>query len=241
MAKKVQRRIVPMKKEPVHIAVTGPDRGLKLGWWASYCILRGLKAQAHYISAVKHPPKVPISGVIIGGGSDIQPNHYQGDPIIGYPYDPARDTFELNIIKQALAHNLPILGICRGAQLLNVAHGGNLISDVLPLRKYSSNRNYITPAKSIHISAGSKLEKLTNQQNLKVNSLHKQAIDRPGKNLRVVARDNDRLVQAVEASNQFLLGVQWHPEYLPYKKSQRNIFRGLCAAAQASKAHYLEG
>ncbi|MDN3638562.1 gamma-glutamyl-gamma-aminobutyrate hydrolase family protein [Simiduia curdlanivorans] len=228
-----------MNTEPIHIAVTGPDRGLKLGWWASYCILRGLEAQAHYMSPSNKPPKVPISGVIIGGGSDIQPSHYQGDPIIGYPYDPARDSFELDIIKQALAHKLPILGICRGAQLLNVAKGGNLIADVRPLRQHSSNRNYITPSKLITIATDSRLEKLTQRNKLKVNSLHKQAINRPGKNLTVVARDKDQLVQAVEAkgeNDQFVLGVQWHPEYLPYKQSQRHIFRGLCTAAKASQA-----
>ncbi|UTA47306.1 type 1 glutamine amidotransferase [Simiduia sp. 21SJ11W-1] len=214
-----------------HIAVTGPDKGFKAGWWASRFILRGLGARPHYISPANPQLERPVDAVIIGGGSDIQPDHYKGDPILGYPYDPARDAFEIAVVEQALAKRLPLLGICRGAQLLNVVKGGNLLGDVRPLRKHTSNRNFITPSKSVRLSLGSRLAKLTQRQQLKVNSLHKQAIATPGEGLQIVARDKDDLVQAVEAPEGFVMGVQWHPEYLPYKKPQRELFRGLCKAA----------
>ncbi len=216
-----------------HIAVTGPDRGFKAGWWASQCLLRCLGAKPHYISPAKPKLDRPVDAVIIGGGSDIQPEHYKGDNILGHPYDPARDAFEIAVVEQALAKNLPLLGICRGAQLLNVVKGGNLLGDVRPLRKHTSNRNFITPSKSVRVSLGSQLASLTQRKHLKVNSLHKQAIATPGEGLSIVARDKDDLVQAVEANDGFTIGVQWHPEYLPYKKAQRDLFRGLCKAAAA--------
>lgn len=214
-----------------HIAVTGPDRGLKLGWWACRMLLRWLGAKPHYVSPAQPQLARPVDGVIIGGGSDIQPAHYQGDDILGYPYDPARDALEIAVIEQALAQQLPLLGICRGAQLLNVVKGGNLLTDVRPLRRHTSNRNFITPLKGVRLAPNSQLAKLAERRWLKVNSLHKQAIATPGEGLRIVARDNDDLVQAVEADSGFILGVQWHPEYMPYKGAQRKLFRGLCRAA----------
>jgi putative glutamine amidotransferase len=216
-----------------HIAVTGPDRGFKAGWWATSLLLRALGARPHYISPSQPNLGRAVDAVLIGGGSDIQPEHYKGDNILGYPYDPARDTFEIAVVEQALAKKLPLLGICRGAQLLNVVKGGNLLADVRPLRKHTSNRNFITPSKTVRVALGSCLAKITQRKQLRVNSLHKQAIATPGEGLNIVARDQDDLVQAVEASQGFTLGVQWHPEYLPYKKAQRDLFSGLCAAAAA--------
>ena len=92
-----------------------------------------------------------------GGGDDIDPKLYAGeDPGTGH-YDPARDRFEMAVIEAALREGLPMLGICRGAQLINVVHGGDLIGDLRPVRKHTGNRRLILPRKTLHIQRGSRL------------------------------------------------------------------------------------
>ena len=136
------------------------------------------------------------------------------------------------MIRRALAAGIPILGICRGAQLINVVLNGSLYRDVRPLREKTPNRNSIFPLKWVTLAQSSKLAKYLDTDRLNVNSLHSQAIDRVGDHLTVTARDEDNFVQAIEAERGFLTGVQWHPEYLPYQRQQRRLFALFASAVR---------
>jgi putative glutamine amidotransferase len=170
----------------------------------------------------------PLSALVIGGGDDISPEHYGGDLEAMVKTDPERDRLEIEWIRQALDDGLPLLGICRGAQLINVVQGGTLHADIRALRKRTSNRPGLLPAKQVRLTPGSRLAEICGKPRLRVNSLHHQAIKEPGAGLEVVGRDRDRIVQAVEAARgRALIGVQWHPEYLFYLPSQFAIFHWL--------------
>lgn len=123
-----------------------------------------------------------------------------------------------------------MLGICRGAQLINVVFRGSLHLDIRHLRKHTPNLDSIRPVKWVDLDVTSRLHASVGTSRLRVNSLHRQAIDEVGQGLTVVGRDEDGFIQAIEGNFGFLLGVQWHPEYLPYLQSQRRLF-GLFADA----------
>ena len=172
-----------------------------------------------------------VNGKRLELGDDIDPQLYAGDPGTGH-YDAERDRFELAVIDAALKERRPMLGICRGAQLINVAHGGDLIGDLRPVRKHTGNRRLILPRKTLHIQRGSRLAKLTGRQQTRINSLHHQAVRRLGRGLKVSGRDLDGIVQAIERPGRgFLLGTQWHPEYIPQRGVQRRLFQALVREA----------
>lgn len=174
-----------------------------------------------------------LQGVVIGGGDDIHPSHY-GAPEGGKAvYDPGRDLLESEIIKQALAADVPLLGICRGFQLLNIVQGGTLHQDIRHMHQRVPFRNSPWRVKSVEIERDSKLLDILGRTRLGINSLHHQAVDRCGAGLEVAARDLNGIVQAVESTrHSFVLGVQWHPEYLFYLSEQRRLFHALVQAAR---------
>lgn len=215
--------------EPL-IAVTGPRKRLPIAWWATRLQLRLCGMRAIYLTAHSPQPKARIGGIIIGGGDDIEPVLYGALAQQGYRYDRERDHFEMSMIRYALEHDIPILGICRGAQLINVVLRGTLHQDIRPLRQHTPNGRYITPIKWVDLHAGSRMQRQVGAARVKVNSLHSQAIEEVGQGLTVVGRDQDGFVQAVEGTSGFLMGVQWHPEYLPYISTQRKLFAGFSDA-----------
>ncbi|MAR91389.1 MAG: hypothetical protein CML06_11010 [Pseudomonadales bacterium] len=219
------------------IAVTGPHKRLRFGWWATRWMLRLAGLRATYVTAHTGMPPEPVHGIVIGGGDDIEPAHYGGETHPRRRYDIERDRFEIAMISQALKCNLPMIGICRGAQLINVVAGGTLHQDIRPLRRVTSNRRSIWPVKWVDLEQQSRLAQTMERTALRVNSLHEQAIERVGGGLTVVGRDRDGFVQAVEGNYGFLVGVQWHPEYLPYRSEQRRLFRMFGAAVVRNDAH----
>ncbi|WP_295884442.1 gamma-glutamyl-gamma-aminobutyrate hydrolase family protein [uncultured Thiohalocapsa sp.] len=219
------------------IAVTGgnrsghaPRRLVALALW-----LAGARAVS---VTPRHPrPDLRPDAVVITGGHDVDPVLYAAAPEVHPRYDRERDRLESVVIDQALALGIPLLGICRGAQLLNVRLGGSLYQELRSRRVRTSNRWTIFPLKTLRVAAGSRLEMLLNTRETRINSLHNQGIDRLGEGLQVVGRDLDDIVQAVEVpTHPFLLGVQWHPEFLLYKPSQLRLFRALVAAARERRA-----
>jgi putative glutamine amidotransferase len=157
---------------------------------------------------------------------------YAAQPEVEPKYDRERDRLEAAVIDDALARGLPLLGICRGAQLLNVCRGGTLFQELRSRRKKTSNRWTILPLKTLRVEAGSGLAARMGALETRINSLHNQGIDRLGRGLSVSGRDLDDIVQAVEDPERpFLVGVQWHPEFLLYLGRQRRLFRDLVAAA----------
>ncbi len=238
--------------------------------------------------------------LILGGGADIDPVHYEElitdlknirttpDPnepkgqriwtLLLAPFfgllrkmfsagaiavDQARDDLEWRLLKEAIRAGIPVLGICRGAQLINVFHKGTLYQDLATYYRERPNITTIYPRKEVHIDSGSRLYRIFGEESIRVNSLHNQAVKETGEGIVVVAREKagwmlredsaananvnlDEIVtilgeadmpadgmppalpgiaQAIERRDyDFMIGVQWHPEYLPQVPSQRRLF-----------------
>jgi len=210
----------------LRIGVTGPARTIPWAWWATrWQITRNGADAVHLTPRIGYPGEA-FDGFVIGGGNDVDPAIYGGDVSEGRSVDPIRDRFELSVLDLAGRLGVPVLGICRGAQLINVHAGGTLVSDLGSIRVHTSNRGTLLPRKAIEVVAESTLARLLGREQTRVNSLHHQAVDRPGRGLRVAARDRDAIVQAIESdAGRMRLGVQWHPEYLPQRADQRRLFR----------------
>lgn len=175
-----------------------------------------------------------VDGIIIGGGDDISPDLYGGRLGISARLDPARDAFERQLAHDAYERNIPILGICRGAQMMNVALGGTL--DQTAWQTFGMERKIRTvlPRRRIELVPGTRLARIAGDEDMEVNALHTQAVEELGEGLRVAARDPAGMIQAVERiADPFALGVQWHPEHLFYSRRQRALFRALVKAAAA--------
>ncbi|MCR9141862.1 MAG: type 1 glutamine amidotransferase [bacterium] len=150
-----------------------------------------------------------------------------------------RDSLESALLADAFARELPVLGICRGMQLLNVSRGGTLFQEIAGFYVETPAVRTVFPKKTVQIEADSALGAIIQECyadcTMQVNALHHQAIDRPGKNMRVISRDAAGVVYAIEdATRDFVLGVQWHPEYLPFDEDQHAIFRALVRSARAT-------
>lgn len=146
--------------------------------------------------------------------------------------DLARDDFEERCLRAALEGGCPVLGICRGAQFINVHFGGTLHGELHGFYGERGNPDSLKPRKRVHLAEGSRLRAIIGRESTRVNSLHKQAVDRLGEGVAVCARDEAGVVQAIEVpAREFVIGVQWHPEYLPTLTVQRRIFRRLVEAA----------
>ncbi|WP_375261715.1 gamma-glutamyl-gamma-aminobutyrate hydrolase family protein [Palleronia sp.] len=176
-----------------------------------------------------------VNGIIIGGGDDISPDLYGGKLIASSRLDAERDAMERRLVEEAMEQGKPVLGICRGSQMLNVALGGRLDQDAYGT--YSASQRYwtILPRKTIEIVPATRLAAHAGTEPMKVNALHSQAVTTTGQGLRVAARDTGGMIQAIERTEDpFALGVQWHPEHLFYARRQRAIFHALVNAARAS-------
>lgn len=143
-----------------------------------------------------------------------------------------RDELEFSLLDRAIKKGIPVLGICRGAQLINVQLGGTLHQDITSFYREIPEVHTIWPEKKVDIKSGSKLESALGISAAWVNALHHQAVDQLGDSLQIVAREEAGIAQAIETTGHtFLIGVQWHPEYMPQIPEQRNLFAGLIKAA----------
>lgn len=171
------------------------------------------------------------NGILFTGGGDIAPSLCgitDYDPAFLFEPSPERDSYELKLARLALARDLPVLAICRGIQILNVAMGGTLKFHIDGHRQKQSREQ---PSHSLKIAKGSTLARLVGNEELEVNSFHHQSIDRVGDGLTVSAEAEDGIIEAVEApGKRFCIGVQWHPEHMKGYAADI-LFAGLCAAA----------
>lgn len=173
-----------------------------------------------------------LVGLVLGVFRALFATHSDQD------YDPQRDSLEQEIIGFALDNKLPVLGICRGAQLMNVALGGCLYQDIGHFyTEETSNIRSILPRKHITISAQTNLRHHLRTGSCYVNALHKQSINQLGTDIVVSATEPNGVVQAIEKrGHPFYLGVQWHPEYMPQSAIQQGLFRGLVDCAKVNRA-----
>ena len=178
-------------------------------------------------------PLDELDGLIIGGGDDITATLYGGEIDPAIRIDAKRDRLELDLLEQASARGWPVLGICRGAQMINVFFGGSLHTDIYAIYKEAPRLRTVLPRKTVHIEEGSKLAEILGSSSCRVNALHHQSVDRLGRGLRVVARDQIGIVQGIEACDrEFMVGVQWHPEFLVADAGQQGLFGALVRAAE---------
>jgi putative glutamine amidotransferase len=185
-----------------------------------------------------------LQGLLVTGGGDIDPALYGGVPHPRvYDVDPQRDALEIALVQQAARNGLPFFGICRGIQVINVALGGKLYTDIND-QHAGALRHDMAPgfprdliAHPVEIRPGSCLAGLAGLGSLQVNSLHHQGIRSVASPLQATAFAPDGLVEAVELpGHPFALGVQWHPEWLPESIPMQAIFRGFVAAAGNGKS-----
>ncbi len=192
-----------------------------------------------------------VDALLLAGGDDITPELYGGDPHNASGCDRRRDEFEIRLIRRALAEDMPILGICRGIQILNVAHGGsirNLRADEALSDRHGIGVDSFT-AHKVHVEAGSRLARVIAPGQRQVNSFHGQAVDRIGEDLHVCAVADDGVVEGIERPDRaFVIGIQWHPEIASLADAdalalfrelvrRADAYRRSRAVARASDAH----
>lgn len=181
-----------------------------------------------------------LDGLLFSGGEDIAPVHYGEAPESWLGgVDDERDDAELGLARLALNQQMPILGICRGHQVLNVALGGTLYQDLAVQVPGSLDHAY-TPARPlgtlvhpVTIDSDSELAALLGGTTFQVNSAHHQAVREPGEGLRIVARAPDGVVEALEFPGYpFFVSVQWHPEVMvKFSDEMVPLFEALVTAA----------
>jgi putative glutamine amidotransferase len=187
-----------------------------------------------------------LDGLLFTGSpSNVEPYHYEGPPSApGTLHDPARDATALPLIRKAVASGVPVFGICRGFQEMNVAFGGTLHQKLHEVPGNLDHRDdesqplevQYGPAHEVTLEPGGLLRSLAGTERIQVNSLHNQGIDRLGPGLDVEARAPDGVIEAfrVRAARSFALAVQWHPEWRVMSNPfSRALFAAFGAASRA--------
>lgn len=174
-----------------------------------------------------------VQGLILSGGHDVDPHLYGEEllPQIGEIW-PMRDHFDMLLLKIAEKMGKPILGICRGAQIINVAHGGSLYQDITyrseKTFKHEQGHTPDLPTHRVKVEAGSLLAQTLGETDFLTNSFHHQLIKTVAHDLKAVAKTDDGVVEGLENQTGNLLAVQWHPEMLhrnQHVKFMNNLFK----------------
>jgi putative glutamine amidotransferase len=183
-----------------------------------------------------------VDGICLSGGPDLHPDAYGAapHPALG-PTEAPLDAFELALVRAALERDMPILAICRGSQILNVARGGTLhqhvpdvVGDTIVHRQPGEPTR---PTHGVTVDGGSRLAKILGATDVAVNSFHHQACDRLGERLVATAWAPDGTVEGVEATDRsFVVGVQWHAECLVDRAEQAALFGALVDACRVRGA-----
>jgi putative glutamine amidotransferase len=175
-----------------------------------------------------------LDGIVLSGGVDVDPLYFNQEPLVGMgEITPGRDNFEIKLVKAAVTLNIPILAICRGVQVLNIALGGKIYQDInsqLPnVNKHMQDAPKWYPTHSIKVKQDTILAKILKKEVDRVNSFHHQAVSNLADGIVAAAFSPDGIVEAITMPNKkFVLGVQWHPECMAERYvEQQNIFNEL--------------
>ncbi len=227
-----------MARSKPQIGVTCAARGPLPFDIGQVIAVRAMGGRPVLLSARRPRLKEQLDGLVVSSGTHVHPRHYGGEPIDGYDYDIERDELELEWLDKAQREDIPILAVCRGVQLLNVSRGGTLHPDVATVfGRHHYPGPGVWPAlsfrKPVEIKRDTQLAHVTGRDAISANALNIQAIEDVGQDLTVSAREVNGVVQGVEdPQRNFLLGVQFHPEFLLHRTEFRNIYRGLVQAAR---------
>lgn len=185
-----------------------------------------------------------IDGLLLTGGGDIDPALFGEEP---HPHlgnvTPERDRFEISIVQAMLPLNKPILGICRGMQVINVAAGGKVYQDIYrqcqgPFIQHSQQASVHHASHFIQLEKGSLLQKMIGETQVKVNSFHHQAVKDVPFPFKVSGRSSDGVIEAIESSTHpFVVGVQWHPETLKDASSLKLFAEFIKESSEKNEGH----
>ncbi len=217
----------------------------------------GVQVNASYLLAVQRAGGVPlllppqlspeardslfasVDGLLLTGGGDVNPARYGEEPAgtnMGSVSN-ERDALDLAAIAAALDRDIPILALCRGAQVLNVCFAGSLEQHIpasfsVPALQHAVSEPREGPAHNVNVEPGSLLHRAVRSRAFGVNSRHHQAVKAPGCGIEVVARAPDGVIEAIElVARRFVLGVQWHPEDMAGRFESDRLFTAFVDAA----------
>lgn len=206
-----------------------------------------LKINESYINAVCQKGGIPIisayynnectdeilqniQGIIFSGGVDPNPIFFGENPMHCGEVSPKRDIFEINLCRKAFKKNIPMLGICRGMQIIALAFGGKIYQDIQ--KEHFGTFNHFQnfsgkyPFHGVNIIKNTGLYSILQKKRIYVNSFHHQAVCEVPKNFIISAKSDDLIIEAIEYTGKnFIMGVQWHPEQTSQKSIQRYIFK----------------
>lgn len=176
-----------------------------------------------------------MDGLLLSGGEDIHPRYYREEPRYPMELSPdIRTEFELSLLKEAMVRRLPVLGICHGMQLINIAFGGTLYQDLPGQTEGVINHRLGDKRHGVSIAEDSLMFKIMGKEEIEVTSTHHQAVKDLGMGLKVCANAHDSIIEAFEMPDYpFLIGVQWHPEKEPDENS-RKLFASFMESSKKS-------
>jgi putative glutamine amidotransferase len=220
------------------VGVTASARGGRLMWLANRLAVWRAGGKAVRLTAEDRCDPNALDALLVGGGDDIDAELYGVDLERGIDLrldvrvDRERDRLELQLLEHAHARDLPILGVCRGSQILNVYRGGSLHPDIYEAYGQIPRQRMVLARKRVTILPSSRLHAVMGLERCRINALHHQSVDRVGDGLRIVARDKYGIVQGVDCeTGTYVIGVQWHPEFVPGNRHHQALYRGLVDAA----------
>lgn len=221
------------------VGVTGPEHyRWSPAWVMTKLALFRVGARAVRLPPHGDPERVrDLDGIVVGGGADVHPSLFGQPVLVDAPsFDRDRDRFELELLRLAWAEDVPTLAICRGMQLMNVCFGGTLDQNVWQ-GVAGDTRNTPFAKHSVQVADDGLLRSVVDRDRIRVNRIHRQAVDELGEGLRVTARGLADVPQAIEPvrPGRWWLGVQWHPEYLVRHRTHQRLFRRLRDRAWARR------
>ena len=231
---------VDVAERPITIGVT---RCSKLDDYIASVEQTGARARVLEVTESARQVLAEIDGVLLTGGGDVDPVFFgeERHPLT-HDAEPGRDEFEIDLARRAMNDNVPLLAICRGAQVLNVAAGGTLVQDIPSAVEtglaHSVNEPKNLDCHDINILAGTRLSDVLGGSieaacSCRVNSRHHQSVGRAGSGLVVSAHAADGVIEAIEKPDHpFCIGVQWHPENFLESGEFRPLFDGFVKAAK---------